>query len=736
MEASIDAALLATPSGRIISANEAASEVFGYSRVELCGQSCDSLIKSSRGALTKVLASLARPGVFRGEARCVRRDGTDGPAAISTAPTEDGHGAPCYIIIIRDHSELDEVQVHLQRSALRYQTITATTADGCWEVDSQGKILHANDRCCAMYGYDRAELVGMAVRNFEATRDPEQTAEHIREIMQFGFARFETKHRRKDGQLLEVEVSTTYQPDTGIFVAFLHDITARKRAHALLREAEERYRTLVDSLFDGTIIHQDGRIVSANAALAKTMGYSADELTTRLLLDLIAPAAKATAADLLQRHGDRSFTTTGQRKDGTPIPLEISSRACVVEGRESRMAVVRDLSERQRAELNQKKLQDQLIHAQKMESVGRLAGGVAHDFNNMLTAIQCNVSLALQNTRSGVSVREHLEQIQLCSQRSADLTRQLLAFARKETIAPRIVDLNALVAGALKMLNRIIGEEIKLVWHPQPELWRVKIDPSQVDQLLANLCVNARDAIRGAGVITIEVRNATFDDTTCANNPDAAAGDFVLLTVQDTGCGMTPEVMAQMFEPFFTTKKVGEGTGLGLATIYGIVKQNGGFIEVQSVPDIGSTFRLFLPRHAHEDATAQVVPPVLKPLHGRETVLVVEDERAILLAVRLALENLGYRVLSAANPRDALRLVATYQGKLDLLLTDVVMPEMTGRELAEKLVLQRPGLRVAYMSGYTANALSPRAVLENGMHFLKKPFSTEMLAAAVRLALA
>jgi CheY-like chemotaxis protein len=357
---------------------------------------------------------------------------------------------------------------------------------------------------------------------------------------------------------------------------------------------------------------------------------------------------------------------------------------------------------------------------------------VAHDFNNMLQAILGNTSLALEELPPASPARECLEEVQKCTQRSADLTRQLLAFARKQTVAPRILDLNETIQGMLKMLRRLIGEDIDLAWMPGKELWMVNVDPSQVDQILANLCVNARDAIAGVGKITIETDNVSLDEAYCADHAGFVPGEYVLLAVSDDGCGMDAETLSHLFEPFFTTKALGQGTGLGLATVYGAVKQNHGFINVYSEPGQGTTFKIYLPRHAAKAVPLAEAGPAQAEGRGSETILLVEDEPAILRIATKTLEWLGYRVLAARTPGEAIRLAKEHRGRIDLLMTDVVMPEMNGRDLARNLQSLYPDIRRLFMSGYTANVIAHQGVLDPGVHFLQKPFSLQHLGAKIR----
>ena len=380
-------------------------------------------------------------------------------------------------------------------------------------------------------------------------------------------------------------------------------------------------------------------------------------------------------------------------------------------------------------------LESQLRQAQKMESIGRLAGGLAHDFNNMLGVIIGHTELALRRMDPTHPLMASLQEIQKAALRSADLTRQLLAFARKQTIAPRALDLNETVEGMLKMLGRLIGEDIDLVWLPTPDPCPVRMDPSQIDQILANLCVNARDAIAGVGKITIETHLVAFDEAYCAHHSEFIPGDFVMLTVSDDGKGMDKETLDKAFEPFFTTKGIGKGTGLGLAMVYGVIRQNNGFINIYSEIGQGSTIKIYLPRHSAKSDYEQKVRTAAPLPKGHETILVVEDEASIMEVTRLSLESLGYCVLTASTPEEAFAVAREHTGGIKLLITDVVMPNLSGRDLAEELTALHPGLIILFMSGYTSNVIAHHGVLEDGINFIQKPFSIQTLAAKVREAL-
>ncbi|MBF0111944.1 MAG: dephospho-CoA kinase [Desulfamplus sp.] len=392
------------------------------------------------------------------------------------------------------------------------------------------------------------------------------------------------------------------------------------------------------------------------------------------------------------------------------------------------------LKARKIAEEEREKLQGQLIQAQKMDSIGRLAGGVAHDFNNMLSVIIGYSEIATLQIDADHPLYKPLTQIHNAAERSANLTRQLLAFARKQNITPKILDLNRTVEGMLKMLRRIIGEDIELIWLPDDNLWQVKIDPSQIDQIMANLCVNARDAISsGGGKIIIETRNTLFDEKYCSLHPYFVEGEYASIVVSDDGCGMDKETILNIFEPFFTTKEFGEGTGLGLATVYGIVKQNSGFINVYSEQNRGSSFTIYLPRHATQsDEIAKSEAIQINSSSKGETILVVDDESTILDIAKEILESYGYKVLTAVAPMEAIQISKEYDGEIHLLISDVIMPQMNGRELADRVIVSRPSIKLLFMSGYTASVIAHRGVLDDGVQFIQKPFSMNALTIKVR----
>ena len=511
-----------------------------------------------------------------------------------------------------------------------------------------------------------------------------------------------------------------------------------RRAFRELEVAEQKYRILVENSDESIVVLQEGRIAFANAKYHRMLEVPAGALANRKIRDFLHPderelimeryAERMRGEDPVSRYELRMVSTTGQS-----IWVELNVVIIEWKGAPATLNFLRDVSQRRQAEADRVKLQDQLVQAQKMESIGRLAGGVAHDFNNMLQVILGNTALTLDELPSGSSLRDGIVEIEKSAKRSADLTRQLLTFARKQTVTPRVLDLNEVIAGMLKLLRRLIGENIDLVWLPGTSLWPVSIDPSQVDQIMANLCVNARDVIHGVGRISIETLNLTLDDTYAASHPDCVPGDYVLLSVSDSGHGMDPETLSHVFEPFFTTKEVGHGTGLGLATVFGIVKQNRCLINVYSEPERGTTFKIYFPRGA--GVPVAEAEPMRSSETGNETVLIVEDEELILKLGRKILAQHGYTVLTAATPQAALEISAHHPGPIHLLITDVVMPGMNGKELREQMRTGRRVMKCLFMSGYTADIIAHHGVLDGDVEFIQKPFTIQSLTEKVRAVL-
>ncbi|MFA5180888.1 MAG: PocR ligand-binding domain-containing protein [Syntrophales bacterium] len=638
-----------------------------------------------------------------------------------------------------------EAAKKIKASEERHRTILKTAMDGIWLVDMQGRLLEVNETYCRMSGYSEQELLVMRIPDLEIVKKANDTDAHIKKIMAQGEDRFESRHRRKDGSVFDVEVSVQYRSTgDGQMIAFLRDITEKRRAEEKLVAGHKLLSNLA-SLVPGVIyqyrLYPDGRSAFPYASQAMNDIYEVTpeevrEDATPVFGRLHPDDHDRVAADIfesartletfycefrviLPRQGLRWRWSQAQ-------PQRLDDGSTLWHG------IISDITERKQAEDAQVKLEAQLFQSQKMESVGRLAGGVAHDFNNLLGVILGHAEMALDQVDQAEPVHADLEEIRKAANRSADLTRQLLAFARQQVVSPKVLDLNDTVEGMLKLLRRLIGEDINLSWQPGASLWPIKIDPSQIDQILANICVNARDAISDVGKMIIETENSAFDDGYCADHVGFVPGEYVRLTLSDDGCGMNKETLSHLFEPFFTTKGVGKGTGLGLATVYGIVKQNNGFINVYSEPDQGTTFKIYLPRHVGKATQMQKEAPAEPVARGHETILLVEDERTLLDLSKIMLEKQGYRVLTAGTPGEAIRLAEEKAGEIQLLMTDVVMPGMNGRDLAKKMLSLYPNLKCLFASGYTANVIAHHGVLDEDVYFIQKPFSRIDLAAKIR----
>ncbi|HBA86653.1 MAG TPA: hybrid sensor histidine kinase/response regulator [Geobacter sp.] len=506
---------------------------------------------------------------------------------------------------------------------------------------------------------------------------------------------------------------------------------------------QERLSVTLQSIGDGVIATDTtGRIVLVNQVAELLTGWSQVNALGRDLNEVFSlPDSRLETEESLNAvvAERRTIELAGQHRlvscDGAERTVTVNSAPIIDSGGElaGMVLVIRDISEKAEMEAEKRGLAGQLAQSQKMEAIGQLAGGVAHDFNNMLGVIIGHAELALMTMDQSSPLKDRLKEILDAANRSADITRQLLAFSRQQHAEPKVLDLNDTISRMLKMLHRLIGEDIDLGWSPGFHLSKVKLDPSQLDQIMANLCVNARDAIAGVGKIEIRTENVTFTHHDLIKQPDTVPGDYVRLVVSDSGCGMSKEVQERIFEPFFTTKELGRGTGLGLATVFGIVKQNNGNIEVLSEPGRGTTFRICLP--AVKESTEEMDYASEEPVGGVETILLVEDEPAINILSSTMLSNLGYKVISAYSPEEAIELADGCDMKIDLLLTDIIMPGMNGRDMSVQLLSTHPDMKCLFMSGYTADIIAERGKIGEDVCFLQKPFTTKALAAKVREAL-
>ncbi|MGO9018489.1 MAG: PAS domain S-box protein [Syntrophobacteraceae bacterium] len=673
----------------------------------------------------------------------IRPDGSRAWLITSKIPMHDRDGQ--VVGVLGTYSNITERKLAedaLRQSEERFSRFFRATPVGTSITRlGDGQYADVNDAWLGLFGYTREEVVDQNPLKLGIWVDREDQVNMVRILQEQGRVKdFQTRFRWKSGKIGEVLFSAEVIEVAGqkYILGLTHDITERKRAEEELLESENKFKSFAENALVGIYLLQDGVFKYVNPKFAQMFGYTVEECLNDMHYKNLVYTEDLTRVEEQVRErtsGEVEFvhyTFRGLKKNGQTFHAEVYASTSNYKGSPASTGTILDITERTRTQEEKEKLKAQLFQAQKMESVGRLAGGVAHDFNNMLGVIIGRAELALNTDVSADQLQHNLKEILKTGLRSADLTRRLLAFARKQTAAPKILDLNVTISGMLEMLRRLVGEDIDLLWAPELNLWKVKIDPSQVDQILANLVVNARDAISGVGAITMITGNVVIDDSNRAETPEFIPGEYVLLTVSDTGAGMSQEVRENIFEPFFTTKEVGKGTGLGLSTVYGIVKQNDGFIYVASEPAKGTTFKIYLPRLEAETAQVPSEEATGKRPTGTETILLVEDDEAILNLSKIILENLGYTVLAAQAPADAIRLAEEHSADIHLLITDVVMPEMHGRELAEKLSAIRPNLKCLYISGYTADVIAHRGILDEGVNFIQKPFLSYDFAARVR----
>ncbi len=733
---------------RVLAANKAAHQLFQAKDGGLQGKHCHELFSgTSVPCQTFPLHSALRKGLNSSEIIEYQSLRKVFQVNSSIIPRQNG-GETYFVHIARDITQYREAErAALQESEERFsKAFNANPAPMAISDVRSGCFIDVNQKWLEMLGYTKAELIGQTSLAVGIWENPEKRDLMVTELTTKGFLKeypvtYKTKSGDTRSALRSAERITLRGQE--VMLSLIYDFTERQRAENDLRASEERYRNILENIEDGYYeVTLTGTLIFCNDSMCRIFGYPKEELFGMSYRQFTVPEIfkqliRTFRGVLRTGKPTKDFDWQILCKDGKIKDIEGSiSLLKNSSGKPTGFrGIVRDVTERKEEEREKAKLQALLQQAQKMESVGKLAGGVAHDFNNMLGVILGYAEMALDRLDPKLPLAKDLIEIRNAASRSADITRQLLTFARKQPITPKVLDLNSTMEGMLKMLGRLIGENIVLDWRPGAALWPVKIDASQIDQIMANLCVNARDAIVGIGKIIIETRNSVIDDQYRNSNPEAKPGEYVQIVVADNGSGIPQEVLAYIFEPFFTTKAVGEGTGLGLATVYGIVKQNNGVITVASTPGAGTVLTISLPKFVGKMGLTLKKEEVESALFGHETILLVEDESKVLKVTKKMLQRLGYNVLAASTPSEAIRLVAQYDQQIDLLLTDVLMPEMNGRDLAEKVHSLYPQLNHLFMSGYTANIIDPEGILEEEMHFLQKPFSKKELAVKVRQAL-
>jgi two-component system, cell cycle sensor histidine kinase and response regulator CckA len=647
-----------------------------------------------------------------------------------------------FYLLKRFTSRIEQVNLSLRASRERHRITLQAIGDAVIATDREGRIELINPVAEELTGWSAAEAIGRPMAEVfriineqtgEKGEDP--VAMVLRQGAIVGLANHTLLIGRDGVQRPIADSGAPIRNEkgelTGVVVVF-RDQSAERQSAKILQESEKNLLAAQAVAHVGSWrIDLDSGTVSGSAEARRIYGLDKKQVTLETIQAIPLPSYRPQLDAALDNLVSKGIPYDIEFQICRPVDQALRHIHTVAQydpENNTVIGTIHDITERV-------KLEEQLRQAQKLESVGRLAGGVAHDFNNMLSVILGYSELALTHTAAGTLFHDYLTAIDNAARRSADITRQLLAFARKQTIAPRLLSLNATVEGMLTMLRRLIGEDIDLAWMPEAGLWPVKMDPAQIDQILVNLCVNARDAITGSGKITLETRTIHLDEADCLGHHQFRPGDFVLLTLSDNGSGMDQRTLENLFEPFFTTKDVDKGTGLGLAMVYGIVKQNNGFITVASEPGRGTTFRIYLPRHEGEVLPLETLKSEQMQYGQGQTVFIVEDERVILELGKTMLERLNYRVLTASTPKEALERAAAHRETIELLLTDVIMPEMNGRDLAGLMIRHHPRLKTVFMSGYTANVIAHHGVLDQGFYFLQKPFTMHCLATTVQAAL-
>jgi PAS domain S-box-containing protein len=626
--------------------------------------------------------------------------------------------------------------------------ITGVPDYAIFTLDVDGRVADWNEGARTMTGYAAAEITGQPCSIFYTRQDVEAglPAEGLRRAREDG--RYETRglRLRRDGSLFVAETTLTAVRDEGGkllgYGAITRDISERAALHDRLSASEQRLRSLVDTVLDTlvdglVIIDRTGTIQVFNRACETLFGYTAAEAVGQNVKMLMPSAFEREHDRYLKSYLDTGIRkiigqpreVPGRRKDGSTFPMHIAVGETLSGGEPIYVGVIHDLTERNRTE-------SELRQAQKMEALGQLTGGIAHDFNNILMVILANVDTILEDEAAAPAIRERTGQIDRAAQRAAELTRQLLAFSRKQPLQPRATNLNDIVAATVRLIRRTLSEAITVETVLTPELWTANVDPTQLESALVNLCINARDAMPGGGRLVLATANATLDESYAAANPDAAPGAYVLVSITDTGTGIAPENLDKVFEPFFTTKEVGRGTGLGLSMVYGFIKQSQGHIRIESELGHGTTIRLHLPRLEGTSGDAPAPARDAALAGGNERILVVEDDTQVRNGVVRQLRSLGYAVDEAADGTAGLAAFAAASPPYDLLLTDVVMPgALGGKSLADEVERRWPGTPVVFMSGYTEEAITHQGRLEPGVHLLAKPFRKRDLARMIRAVL-
>jgi PAS domain S-box-containing protein len=736
IEAAPDAIVIANQEGNIVLLNAQAEKLFGYKRAELLDQSVEILIpERARGKhrfhrADYMSGPVSRPMETDLELYGLRKDGTEFPAEISLSPIQTPSG---WLIAsaIRDVTER-------RRAQQRIRTLLDSAPDAMVVVGEGGRIVLVNSQTEKLFGYERTELLGQPVevlipeRFWAGHRDHRGKYKSHPQVRPMG-AGLDLYGIRKDGTEFPVEISLSPQhAEDGVLVsATIRDVTQRKRVENALRQSEATFRGMIEGAYGVYRAKPDGTILMANAALAQMLGYDSEKeiISLNLVSDIFLSGDYSSS--LFEQLGARKQFSRHEahwrRKDGKVVTVELGGRAVSDDagGLLYFEVIVEDVS-------HQRGVEHRLRHVQKMEAIGRLAGGIAHDFNNVLGVITGYSEMLLDRLRSDSDLLALVKQVLNATERGASLTRQLLAFSRQQVLEPRVINIQEHMKGIEDLLRRVLGEDIRLTVDTGDRPVYLRADPTQLEQVIMNLVVNARDAMPKGGNLNIEISRAHFDAEYCKHAPDTHPGRYACIAVTDAGSGMSADVLTRIFEPFFTTKENGKGTGLGLATVYGIVKQSGGNVTVYSEVGLGTTFKVYLPLSEEEAVKPEKIQAESTVSGGTETILLVEDEDSLREVTREYLANKGYTVLVASEPTAAIEAAKNSERQVDLLLTDVILPGSSGVQLAQRLAAAYPRMRVLYVSGYTADAIVHHGGHASNFAFLSKPFSLPTLARKVR----